>query len=201
MPIAVLGYSKTSSMRHFRFLEKRSNRTDMEFNPGDKLPMKLIVRTAHLDDANAIAPLLLELGYEVDVEQVRSRLQNLLQSSRHVTLLAEANDLVAGLCLVCNVMHLASAGYAEVLELVVQTSLQRQGIGSLLLRHAQTWAAGQGQFRVRLRSGVHRAEAHRFYERLGYTKSRASHAFERVGEATIANELLSKSECEQVRGI
>jgi GNAT superfamily N-acetyltransferase len=142
--------------------------------------MHSVVRTAKVEDAGAIAVLLPDLGYEATVEQVHLRLQELLKSPKHVVLVAEANGSVAGLCLVSSVRHLASSGYAEVLELVVEGKLQRQGIGSLLLKHAQVWAGQQGQSRLRLRSGIHRTEAHEFYERLGYSKSRASYAFELV---------------------
>jgi GNAT superfamily N-acetyltransferase len=137
-------------------------------------------RTGREQDAEAIAALLPHLGYDASVEQVRQRLAALLASPSHAVFLCERDGRVAGLCLIASVKHLASDGYAEVLELVVRAEFQRQGIGRRLVERAQAWASQQGHRRVRLRSGVHRAEAHAFYERLGYTKSRASYAFELV---------------------
>jgi hypothetical protein len=87
--------------------------------------MKSVVRTARVEDARAIAVLLPDLGYEATVEQLHLRLQELLSSPQHVVFVAEANGSVVGLCLVSSVRHLASSGYAEVLELVVEAKLQR----------------------------------------------------------------------------
>lgn len=136
------------------------------------------LRMARPDDAAALAALLPDLGYTAEVQQVAARLHALLASPDHAVIVAELGGTVVGLCLVCSVKHLASSGYAEVLELVVRSDLQRRGIGSALLARAQSWSLQQGQSRIRLRSGIRRVEAHAFYERLAYTKSRASFAFE-----------------------
>jgi GNAT superfamily N-acetyltransferase len=138
-----------------------------------------VVRTATLEDSLDIVRLLPHLGYEANQEQVAVRLAKLLESQSHAVFVAEAAGEVLGLCMLSAVIHLASSGYAEVLELVVNPTVQRQGLGAALLRKGELWAAAQGYGRVRLRSGVHRTEAHEFYERQGYAKSRASFAFER----------------------
>lgn len=75
---------------------------------------------------------------------------------------------------------LASAGYAEVQALVVASAYQGRGLGAGLLRHTVDWAFARGYPWVRLRSGVHRVAAHRFYRARGFTQARASHAFELV---------------------
>lgn len=140
--------------------------------------MCVTIRSAQLEDATAVADLLPDLGYSAKVHEVRIRLSEVLASPHHAIFLSLADELVVGLCLIGSVRHIASSGFAEVFELVVRTSFQRQGIGRLLLRHAQEWATMQGHSRLRLRSGVQRTDAHQFYERLGYSKSRASFAFE-----------------------
>jgi GNAT superfamily N-acetyltransferase len=48
-----------------------------------------------------------------------------------------------------------------------------------LVGACEAWAADAGFERVRLRSGVHRDDAHAFYRRIGFEQSRASYAFER----------------------
>jgi GNAT superfamily N-acetyltransferase len=141
--------------------------------------MGQVVCTATLENADAIAGLLPHLGYEVNQEQVVERLAKLLQSPVHAVFVAKASHQVVGLCLLALVSHIASGGYAEVLELVVHPEFQRQGFGGRLLRAGEGWALRRGFSRVRLRSGVHRTEAHEFYEQQGYEKSKASFAFER----------------------
>ena len=156
--------------------------------------MQQQIRAAVEEDTEAIAALLPHLGYKASVEQVRSRLAVLLGSCQCAVFLCEVGGQVVGLCFVSSVKHLASAGYAEVLELVVHVEYQRRGIGRSLLARAQAWASSQGHTRVRLRSGVHRAEAHMFYEGLGYSKSRASYAFELSLEPVASNPSIERTD-------
>ncbi|MED5620277.1 GNAT family N-acetyltransferase [Ideonella sp. BN130291] len=138
------------------------------------------VRVAVTEDAHRISDLLPHLGYQVSADEASLRLAYVLGSPNHAVFVAEAHRELVGLCLLAGVRHIASAGYAEVMELVVHSGHQGQGVGRSLLQQAEAWAVSQGYGRVRLRSGVQREEAHQFYERLGYSRSRASYAFERT---------------------
>jgi GNAT superfamily N-acetyltransferase len=141
--------------------------------------MTPLIRPASEADAGAVADLLPHLGYEV-TQQVAQRLARLLSSRHHAVVVAQVSDQLVGLCMLAVVSHLATSGYAEVLELVVNAAVQGQGVGTSLLREGEAWARRQGCQRVRLRSGVHRTEAHQFYERRGYSRAKASLAFERL---------------------
>ncbi len=142
------------------------------------IPAQVSIRPANVADAIAIANLLPDLGYSASVEQVLARLERLLPAADHAIFVAESRECIIGICHVCGVHNLASAGYAEVMEIVVEQAFQRKGVGKLLLRAAERWATACTYPRIRLRSGVHREDAHKFYEKLGYEKSRASYAFE-----------------------
>jgi ribosomal protein S18 acetylase RimI-like enzyme len=69
---------------------------------------------------------------------------------------------------------------AEIWGLVVDAGHQRQGIGEALMRQAERWAVESGYREVRLRSNVVRAEAHRFYQRLGYQITKTSYTLEKT---------------------
>lgn len=56
-------------------------------------------------------------------------------------------------------------------DLVVQPERRGQGIGTRLLTSAQAMATDLGCDHVRLCSGLDRADAHRFYEAQGMTRS------------------------------
>lgn len=129
-------------------------------------------------DSMAVAGLLPDLGYSASPEDVRRRLQALRAWPDQEVLLAWRAAAVVGLCQVQGVRLIASNGYAEVQALVVAAAHQRSGVGSALVRHAVQWARHRHYERIRLRSGVHREAAHRFYESLGFAMSRASYAFE-----------------------
>lgn len=53
-----------------------------------------------------------------------------------------------------------------------------------VLEAVQAWTTRFGNLRVRLGSGVHREQAHQFYEHLGYTK-RAGFTFEKHMTAAV----------------
>jgi GNAT superfamily N-acetyltransferase len=119
------------------------------------------------------------LGYEATEAQIVSRFAALSERPDHEIWVAELDAAVVGMAHVYGVQLMASDGYAEIGALVVSSKHQRHGIGKQLIAASESWAIAQGYRRVRLRSGLHRAEAHLFYEAAGYAKARASFAFER----------------------
>jgi GNAT superfamily N-acetyltransferase len=130
------------------------------------------------DDSLAVATLLPDLGYSASPEDISTRLKAIRAWPDQEVLLAWHAQSVVGLCQVQGVKLIASNGYAEVQALVVAATHQRRGIGSALVQRAVLWASDRLYDRIRLRSGVHREGAHLFYQSLGFSKSRASFAFE-----------------------
>ena len=70
--------------------------------------------------------------------------------------------------------------YAEIGGLVVGALVRRTGTGTALMRAAEAWAIEHGYTSMRLRSGMHRPEAHLFYAAIGYGKVRESMLFRKV---------------------
>jgi GNAT superfamily N-acetyltransferase len=140
--------------------------------------MHATIRPLEFTDADAVSALLPDLGYAATAEQVARRLAALRAWPDQDAFVAVVDDAVVGLCHVQGVRLLASEGYAEIQALVVSAARQGRGLGRQLVKHACDWAFARGYERVRLRSSVHRVEAHEFYERLGFEKARASFAFE-----------------------
>ena len=141
--------------------------------------MPLTLRPLESTDADAIAALLPDLGYEATAAQTVRRLAALREWPDQEAFVADADGSIVGLCHVQGVRMLISDGYVEIQALVVASALQGQGIGKRLAAHACDWAFARGYDRVRLRSNVTREGAHAFYESLGFDKAKASHAFEK----------------------
>ncbi|MBT9495017.1 MAG: GNAT family N-acetyltransferase [Paucibacter sp.] len=139
----------------------------------------MLVRPMLPQDSAAVSELLPHLGYQANRGEVADRFSAMLACPDNVAFVAELEGQIVGLCQVHGVRLLASNGYAEVGALVVHPECQRKGVGAALVQDAESWATQQGYERLRLRSGVHREEAHLFYIALGFSKSRASYAFER----------------------
>ena len=142
----------------------------------------LTVRYARTSDAEGIATALIALGadrYRVHPDQLIPRIKQLAGNDACKVLVAEDGEgVIVGVCHVAGVRNLSTTGYAEIMELSVREDQQRRGIGTILVNAARDWAVQNEYPRLRLRSGVHRTEAHSFYEARGFTRSRASYAFE-----------------------
>lgn len=140
--------------------------------------MPVQIRTMVAEDADAVATLFPDLGYSATTAQVRERYSQIVKRPNNALFIAAQDDKIVGWVHVYGVRLLESEGYAEIGGIVIRSAWQRQGIGTQLIQRAERWAFEHNYLRVRLRSGVHRSEAHCFYEALGYSKSKASYAFE-----------------------
>ena len=123
-----------------------------------------------------VAALSAQLGYPTDLGQVTERFHHLLPHVDSGMFVAKRRRVV-GWIHVYGVRLLETDGYAEVGGIVVSEAFRRQGVGQLLIRAGEQWASDQGYKELRLRSGVHRDAAHKFYESVGYEKSKASYMF------------------------
>jgi GNAT superfamily N-acetyltransferase len=135
------------------------------------------VRPARLSDADDIARLVGQLGYEVDGPATASRLSRLLSQPEHRFLIAELEDRLVGWVHVAVWEFVETGAFAIIGGLVVDRSFRRRGIGRLLMGQAEAWAVEHGCSVVRLWSSVGRNEAHRFYERIGYSNIKTQHSF------------------------
>lgn len=138
----------------------------------------LSIRPMTENDAEPVSDLMPVLGYAASTTMIRERFFSIPVGSSDCLFVAETTDEIVGFCHVKGIRRVDSDGYGEILTLVVKVSHQRSGVGRALVQRATEWIFAIGFSRVRLGSGVHRTEAHLFYESLGFTKSRPSCAFE-----------------------
>jgi GNAT superfamily N-acetyltransferase len=136
------------------------------------------IRAMQLDDVGNVSSLMPDLGYEASPAELRARLVLLREWPDQEAFVVEANKAIIGLSQVQGVRLLASAGYAEIQALVIAADHQGKGYGSALLKHTVQWCFARGYPRVRLRSGLHRNQAHEFYVAQGFSQAKASYAFE-----------------------
>jgi len=128
------------------------------------------IRGARLEDAPRLAELSGQLGYPSTVERIRQRLERIQKDPQHeIYVAASAVGEVLGWIDLLVERALVSGDEVEIAGLVVDESCRGQGVGRALMKHAERWACDHGCDSIRLRSNVVRAEAHAFYERLGYS--------------------------------
>ncbi len=132
------------------------------------------------EDAEAVARLSGQLGYPATAAQIQERLARITRSPDNGFFVAERSGTVLGWVHVYGVHPLMSPSYAEVGGLVVAADARRQGIGRALMGEAEGWAQRQQYPDLRLRSGLHRADAHAFYQSIGYELTKTSHMFRKA---------------------
>jgi GNAT superfamily N-acetyltransferase len=136
-----------------------------------------LIRDATFDDAEILASLGRELGYEPTAAEARSRLEALLRSADHRLFVAEQDGVVVAWCHMCAELSIVNPPFAEIRGLVVTDSLRSSGIGRQLLEEGERWAVAKGLNEVRVRSNVTRERARRFYESAGYVVTKTSNTF------------------------
>ena len=133
--------------------------------------MGVTVRLAEPRDCASMAELIGQLGYSVSPEEVAARLEA-VHDHGHPVFIAERHGEIAG-CLTTSVMQVLHrpAPVGRIAMLVVDETLRGQGIGSALVRAAETALAARGCALMEVTSNFKLTDAHRFYEQLGYQQT------------------------------
>lgn len=105
-------------------------------------------------------------AYEAAFEAIR-------QSPYHLLFVATDPEGVAGTFQLALTPGLTGGGAlrAKLESVQVRSDLRSRGIGAIMVAHAEAEARRRGARSVELSSNKKRADAHRFYERLGYARS------------------------------
>jgi GNAT superfamily N-acetyltransferase len=127
------------------------------------------LRAAQLEDSTAVAELLGELGYPSTPAQAAERIERIASDPSTWLVVAELDGEVAGFGAlhVQNLVERDEPG-VEVAGLVVGERFRRFGIGELLMKSLEQEARARGGKTMVLNTAHHRADAHSFYEALGY---------------------------------
>jgi len=133
--------------------------------------MEALIRLARATDAQAIAPLLHELGHPQTPAMVAERLEALARQGGSTTLVAERAGNVLGLVSAQSMLVLHRVGpLGRITALVVRSGLIGVGVGTQLLRAAEAFLVDAGCTRIEVTSASHRAGAHAFYLKRGYER-------------------------------
>lgn len=138
---------------------------------GETDNLKIIIRDAGKEDAQAIANLLGDLGYPATSEFALSKIRAMAQRKHDRILVAEKKGAIAGV-LSLHIMPLLhhKDNVCRISALVVAPDHRRQYIGQRLVEMAEAYARANQCFRVEITSNEKRADAHAFYASCGYTE-------------------------------
>ena len=136
------------------------------------------IRAAALSDHKELTHLSKVLGYPIEEEVLIEGLKSILAEEDHLLLVAEIKGKAVGMIEAQPYSTVYSAGqFFNVLGLVVDDQVQKQGVGGKLLSAIEEEARQRGMQGIRLNSNVKRHAAHRFYENHGYHSSHEQKRF------------------------
>jgi len=137
----------------------------------------VLIRAVGASDCAAIAELADQFGYRASAGDIERRLADLPVEDEVVV--AETGGRVVGWIHCALARSLVVEPHALTQGIVVDEAWRGRGIGRRLMAQAGDFARRHGVGYVRLRSGSQRADAHRFYESLGYRTSKSQQVFVR----------------------
>ncbi|MEO6911669.1 MAG: GNAT family N-acetyltransferase [Edaphobacter sp.] len=144
-------------------------------------PPSLIVREIEREDADAVAELSGQLGYEASAETIKERIAQLpSHKERQVVFVACLGSEIVG-WIEASIMHdLQSPPYSLIGGLVVREERRSLGIGKTLCAEVEAWSSKQGITVIRVTSRLSREGAHKFYLREGFQRIKTWAVFEKM---------------------
>jgi ribosomal protein S18 acetylase RimI-like enzyme len=128
------------------------------------------IRHVTTADSKQIAQLVTDLGYRTSVVQMCKRLEAILRDEDYETLVAcEGERIVGFIGSRLGPLYESDDPYGQIMALAVAADHHKSGVGRALLHAAESILVERGARIVVVASGNHRADAHAFYEKNGYT--------------------------------
>ena len=141
-------------------------------------PLKIQIRSASPDDAPQLAELAEQLGYNVPVDVMRSRVDEVIRdTARQIVVAVHESRVVAWMEL--GVVHAIESGtWGEIRGLVVDEAVRSHGVGEAMTQEALRWAGTHGLPKIRVRTNETRGRTHAFYAKCGFTHVKSQRVFE-----------------------
>jgi GNAT superfamily N-acetyltransferase len=119
------------------------------------------------------------LGYSLSPEDIASNLAHILVSPDYETVVIQKQAEVVDWMALRRTKRIEDVHFLQVAALVTDERYRSQGLGKALMSYAEIRAQAMDLPFVGLHSSLRRADAHRFYEAIGYAKAKESYFFKK----------------------
>ena len=129
------------------------------------------IRNAKNEDISRLSVLITELGYPCTAEEVQGRFVNIDQHPDYRMLVITEGETILGMTGIMKGIWVEKNGtYVRILAFVIGQEYRGLGIGKILLKAIEDWAAEVGANSIIVNSGNRdeRIGAHLFYQAQGY---------------------------------
>jgi len=135
--------------------------------------MELVIRSIEAKDYHMVTDLLVHHLFVMGVggENVVPFFDKVKDDDNYLNFVALLDDEVVGFLSAVTFYSAGAAGrFLYLQQIVVRTEHRNKGIGTEIMRYIEDYAKANGMNGIGLCSGHHRTDAHRFYERNGFSK-------------------------------
>jgi ribosomal protein S18 acetylase RimI-like enzyme len=133
------------------------------------MPPEIAYRAAQIADSVMVASLVTDLGYPTSPKQMEARLQTIFADRSYATWVALTRSRVVGFVGVhVGPLYESDSLYGQIMAIAVSRDYRRMGVGRRLMYLAEEAMIQMGARIFVLGSGNYKADAHAFYETLGY---------------------------------
>ena len=132
--------------------------------------VRMLIREAHIGDAETIAFLLQQMGHHANREDVVERLSALMGSVKDRVWVGEMDGSVIAFLSFTMWPRFYAEGYqGRISAMAVHSEYRRNGYGQQLVQYAEDFAKSSDCPRIEVTSYSHRTGTHEFYQAIGYT--------------------------------
>lgn len=132
----------------------------------------------NLNEAEQIAALSIQLGYENNVNLLLKRTQKMIETEDNCVFIAKSGDKITGWIHAFIALRVETPVFVEIAGLVVSQDFRKQDIGKNLIAAVKEWSCSVGIPKVRVRCNVLRTESHKFYKHVGFEQNKQQMVFE-----------------------
>lgn len=136
------------------------------------------IREISEKDAESVATLSIQLGYESDIKQTSARIKSINNSNENCAFIALIDGKVVGWIHCFYTLRVESDPFVEIGGLIVDENYRNLKIGKQLIENVNLWAKKHQVKKLKVRCNIKRTESHRFYEQIGFKENKRQIAFE-----------------------
>jgi len=136
------------------------------------------IRAITEKDAESVAGLSTQLGYESNIEQTLFRIRQINNSNENCAYVAVFENKTVGWIHGFYTLRIESDPFIEIGGLVVDAAYRNLKIGKKLIDSVKLWAKQHQVKKLKVRCNTKRIESHQFYARVGFKENKRQIAFE-----------------------
>jgi GNAT superfamily N-acetyltransferase len=138
----------------------------------------MLIREAGPDDSEYMAELSKQMGYKTTTEDVRFRLNKIMDDKNNSVFVILDDIKVIGWIHGFYIFRVESEPFIEIGGMVIDENYRRKGIGRMLVNKIIEWSESKKSTKLRVRCNTIRKDTHSFYKSIGFVESKEQKVFD-----------------------